>query len=121
MKNLTVICFLIISNIAFCQTEPSIYNDQDKETVLEYFRTETIGGKLDFEMKMKDDKRSFYLINKVMYNRKDYGILLWAQTIKQTQKFSKKQAIKLWEEIKSKKITKSEKKAFNKGFNMELE
>jgi len=119
MKKPLIIIFLIVSNITFGQTEQSIY-DQDIKTVLKYFRAETIGGKLDFEEKMKDNNAPFYLIDRIMYNRKDYGILLWAQAIKQTQKFSKKEATKLWEEIKNRKLTKPEKKAFKKGFEMEL-
>lgn len=120
MKNLITLALLIFSTLTFSQNEQSIYN-QDKETVLKYFREETNGGKLDFEMKLKDDEAPFYLIDRIMYNRKDYGILLWAQAIKQTNKFSKKDAIKLWEEIKNRKLTKPEKKAFKKGFDMELE
>jgi hypothetical protein len=119
MKNLILLSFLIFSTLTFSQTEKSIYN-QNKETVLEYFRTETNGGKLDFESKLKDDKAPFYRIGNILYNRKDYGILLWAMAIKKTEKLSKKEAIKLWEEIKKRKLTKPEKKAFKKGFEMEL-
>ncbi|WP_299442852.1 hypothetical protein [uncultured Aquimarina sp.] len=119
MKNLILLSFLILSTLTFSQTEKSIYN-QNKETVLEYFRKETNGGKLDFELKLKDDKAHFYGIGNVLYNRKDYGILLWATAIKKTKKLSRKEAIKLWEEIKEKKLTKPEKKAFKKGFKMEL-
>jgi len=119
MRNLIFLSFLIFSTLTFCQTEKSIYN-QNKETVLEYFRMETNGGKLDFQAKMKDDKAPFYKIGNILYNRKDYGILLWALAIKKTEKFSEKEAIKLWEEIKKRKLTKPEKKAFNKGFKMEL-
>jgi hypothetical protein len=120
MKKFLTIFFLTISYLTFGQTEQNIFN-QDKETVLEYFRTETIDGKLDFELKMKDDEAPFYRVGNVLYNRKDFGILLWAQAIKQTEKFSMKESIKLWEEIKQRKLTKPEKKAFKKGFSMELE
>jgi hypothetical protein len=109
-----------MSCLTFGQSEQSIYN-QDKETVLEYFRKETINGKLDFELKMKDDEAPFYRVGNVLYNRKDFGILLWAQAIKQTEKFSMKESIKLWEEIKKRKLTKPEKRAFEKGFNKDLE
>jgi len=120
MNKFLTIFFLTISCLTFGQAEQSIYN-QDKETVLEYFRTETINGKLDFELKMKDDEAPFYRVGNVLYNRKDFGILLWAQAIKQTEKFSMKESIKLWEEIKQRKLTKPEKRAFRKGFSMELE
>jgi len=116
---LIFLLFIVIQNIV-SQNPVNIYN-KDKVTVLKYFMKETIGGgKLDFEMKMKDDKSPFYLIDKVMYNRKDFSILLWAQAIKKTQKFSKKESVNLWQEIKKRKLTKPEKKAFNKGFKMIL-
>lgn len=115
-----MISLLISITNTFGQTEQSIYN-QDKKTVLEYFRTESIGGKLDFELKMKNDEAPFYRIENTLYNRKDFGILLWAQAIKRTNQFSIKKASKLWEEIKKRKLTKPEKKAFKKGFNMEIE
>lgn len=120
MNKFIIVLFLTICSFAFGQTENSIYN-QDKETVLKYFRAETINGKLDFELKMKDDEAPFYRVENVLYNRKDFGILLWAQSIKQTEKFSLKEAIKLWEEIKQRKLSKPEKRAFKKGFSIELE
>lgn len=120
MNKYLTIFFLTISCLTFGQAEQSIFN-QDKETVLEYFRSETINGKLDFQLKMKDDEAPFYRVGNILYNRKDFGILLWAQAIKQTEKFSVKESIKLWEEIKQRKLTKPEKRAFKKGFSMELE
>ena len=120
MNKFLTIFFLTISCLTFGQAEQSIYN-QDKETVLEYFRTETIDGKLDFELKMKDDEAPFYRVGNVLYNRKDFGILLWAQAIKQTEKLSMKESVKFWEEIKQRKLTKPEKRAFKKEFSMELE
>ena len=117
MNKFLGIVFLIISGVTFGQQ--SIYN-QDKETILEYFRTETVGGKLDFEMKMKNDEAPFYLVENILYNRKDFGIFLWAQAIKQTRKFSQKESIRLWKEIKKRNFTKPERKAFRKGFTMEV-
>lgn len=119
MKSLITLLFLAVSTVAVSQTQVSIY-DQDKETVLRYFKTETIGGRLDFEAKMKEDKAPFYLIENTMYNRKDYSILLWAQAIKRTNKLKKNEAIKLWEEIKQRRLTKAEKRAFLKGFSMDI-
>lgn len=69
-KKILIFLLFITTQNMIGQNPVSIYN-KDKETVLKYFITETIGGKLDFEMKMKDDKSPFYLIDKVMYNRKD--------------------------------------------------
>ncbi len=119
MNKTLILLLLIFSTTVFSQTEQSIYN-QDKETVLKYFRAETNGGKLDFEKKMRDDEAPFYKIENILYNRKDYGIILWALAIRKTQKFTRKDAMKLWEEIKQRKMTKPEKKAFKKGYSIEL-
>ena len=119
MKKLVLFSFLVFCGLCFGQTELSIYN-QDKETVLEYFRAETNGGKLDFFENLNVDDAPFYRIGNILYNRKDYSILLWAAAINKTEKFSKKEAMLLWEEIKERKLTKVEKKAFSIGFNMEL-
>ena len=87
MNKILTIFLLILSYSVFGQAEQSVYN-KDKETVTEYFRNETVGGKLDFKLKMKNDKVSFYRVENIIYNRKDFGILLWAQAIKKTGKFS---------------------------------
>ena len=49
---------------------------------------------------MKNDKVSFYRVENIIYNRKDFGILL-AQAIKKTGKFSRKEATKLWKKLKN--------------------
>lgn len=77
MNKFLTILFLTTSYLTFGQKENNIYN-QDKETVIEYFRAETINGKLDFELNMKDDKAPFYRVGNILYNRKDFGILLWS-------------------------------------------
>lgn len=119
-KNLTLLLLMTFC-LTYGQTEQQNIYNQDKETVIKYFREETIKGKLDFELKMKNDEAPFYRVGNILYNRKDFGILLWAQAIKQSKKFSIEEAIKLWEEIKHRKLNKPEKRAFKKGFNIELE
>lgn len=66
MKKLIILisCFAI-SNLCFAQSGDSIFN-QDRETVISYFKTETVGGKLDFEMKMKDDQKGFYAYDNII-------------------------------------------------------
>jgi len=119
MNKLIVLVFLIVSKLTFGQVVESI-NNQDKKVVLEYFRSESVGGKLDFELKLKDDGKTFYMFDNIIYNKKDFAIFMWGQAIKQTEKFSKKEAIELWEEINQKDLTKPEKKALYRGFKTNL-
>ncbi len=120
MKKILVVFLFLVYGVIFSQETNSIYQES-KEIVLAYFKKETIGGKLDFAKNMKDDKSPFYLLEKTLYNRKDFSVLLWAQAIKKTGKFQKKEAMFLWEQIKNRNLTKSEKKAFTKGYKMSLD
>jgi len=103
MKKSILILVLLASNISTSQ-------EISKEQLDEYLKIETIGGKLDFELNMKADERPFYLYDRVMYNRKDFGIF------KKLGINSHKKAIELWEEIKERKLSKPEKKALIKGY-----
>ncbi|MEO9953137.1 hypothetical protein [Nonlabens sp.] len=120
MNKFLIIFLMTLSYSVFGQTSDSIYS-QDKETIIEYFKKETIGGKLDFELKMKDDSTPFYRVENTLYNHKDIGILLWAKAIKMTEQFTEEEAYKLWEEIQERKLTEAELRAFDKGLSMKSE
>ena len=109
MEKAILILVLLASNISTSQ-------EISKEQLDEYLKIETIGGKLDFELNMKADERPFYLYDRVMYNRKDFGIFLWGAAVKKLGINSHKKAIELWEEIKERKLSKPEKKALIKGY-----
>lgn len=113
MKRILIIVVLLTSYLSNSQ---EITKEQ-----LNYIKEESIGGKLDFELKMKDDESAFYLYDRIAYNRKDFGILLWGAAVKKAGISSHKKAIKLWEEIQNRKLTKPEKKALIKGFKTKLE
>lgn len=116
MKKLLTLTCLITSYFAVSQTDKSIDN-LEKETSLLYNKTESDSTKLDIDLKIEDNNTLFYKVDNTLYNRNDYVILRWAEAIKQTQKFSQKEASKLWQELHLRKMTRSEKKAFVKGFN----
>ncbi|WP_405368192.1 MULTISPECIES: hypothetical protein [unclassified Nonlabens] len=120
MNKFLLLFLMTVSYSVFGQSNFSVY-DQDKETIIEYFKQETIGGKLDFELKMKDVSTPFYRVENTLYNRKDMGILLWAKAIKMTEQFTEEEAYKLWEEIQERKLTEAEQRAFEKGFSMKSE
>lgn len=118
-KTLLFLLTILLTNSSFGQ---EILNDYKISLEkLEYIKKETIGGKLDFELKMKDADRPFYMYDRIMYNRKDFGIFLWGAAVKKAGIVSNNEAIKLWEEIKQKKMTKPEKKALIKGYKAKLE
>jgi len=112
MKKIILILFVLISHLSISQEVSS--------KQIEYIKQETIGGKLDFELKMKNDDRSFYMYDRIMYNRKDFGIFLWGAAVKRSGISSHKKAIKLWEEIKKRELTKPEKKALIKGYKTKV-
>jgi|GEM_PF-1573256 hypothetical protein len=109
---------LFISTLTFGQANDS-GNRLDNPT--EYIKSETIGGKLDFNLILeKKESTPFYLYKGVAYNKKDYAIFLWGQAVKQLGISSAKKAAKLWVEINKKELTGPEKKALTRGFETEL-
>lgn len=88
------------------------------ENIEEYIRKETINGELNFTKVANENKSPFILYEQVMYNKKDFAILLWGKKVQTLGIEKSKKAIKLWEEINSRKLTKPEKKALLKGFEI---
>ena len=110
MKKLYVLFLLFIGIAAFGQNE----------TVEEYIRKESIGGELDFT-KIADEqapKAGLIAFENVVYNKKDFAILLWAAKVKSLGIKSHKKAANLWEEINKRKLTTPEMKALKAGIKM---
>lgn len=118
MRYLIILIFTLTANFSFGQNE--LTETEKLELVTDYIKKETVGGKLDFALKMANDEKSFYAYDKIIYNRKDFAILLWGQYAKQNGITSSKKARELWEEIMNRKLTKPEKKALNRGFKLEI-
>ena len=72
---------------------------------------------LDVDLNIKDNTTLFYKVGNTMYNRNDYVILRWAQSVKQNEQLSQKKASKLWQKLHLRKMTRSERKAFTTGYN----
>lgn len=83
----------------------------------EYIKKETIGGKLDFDKTLENEKTPFFLYDGIAYNKKDFAIYLWGKKVKMLGISSIKKAAKLWEEINKRELTTPEKKALKNGFD----
>ncbi len=113
MKNL-VFLFLIFINF-FCSA-------QQKE-ITDYVKTESNGGKLDFTKVAEEQAQGAYFIrfDNVLYNKKDFAILLWGTAVKSLGIEKIEEAVKLWEEINKRLLTEAEKKALKTGFETKIE
>lgn len=81
-----------------------------------FIKAETIGGKLDFNKVLEKEDQQFFLYDDVAYNKKDFAIFLWGQTVHQLGVSSVTNAVSLWEEIYGRKLTAPEEVALKKGF-----
>lgn len=95
-------------------------NEEIKDPV-EYIKKETIGGKLDFNKVLENEKQTLFVYDGMAYNKKDFAIYLWGKKVKMIGIKSSKKAIKLWEEINKRTLTEPEIKALNNGFNSKTE
>lgn len=94
----------------------------EKNNIEEYIKTESKeGGKLDFKNTVEKYDGAFVAFDGIMYNKKDFTILMWGASVNQVgiKDFAKTQA--LWEEINNRKLTEPELKALKKGFETKLE
>jgi hypothetical protein len=91
--------------------------DEEIKDPIEYIKKETIGGKLDFNKMLENEKQSLFVYDGVAYNKKDFAIYLWGKKVKMLGISSSKKATKLWEEINNRTLTGPEKKALVSGFD----
>jgi hypothetical protein len=108
---------IFFTTLTFGQVKDSLSKAEDP---IEYIRKESIGGKLDFKVTLEKEKKGFYLYDGIAYNQKDFAIFLWGQAVKRLGIPTRKKASKLWEEINKRELTKPEKNALTRGFNMEI-
>lgn len=113
---ITILLFLGSTKLS-SQTGKNISND-----IEEFIKTESKeGGKLDFKNTVEKYDGAFIAFDKVLYNKKDFTILMWGAAVNQTgiKDFEKIQL--LWEEINHRKLTEPELKALKKGFETKLQ
>jgi hypothetical protein len=92
-------------------------NHDDENSILEnYIKTESKGGKLDFKNTVEKYEGTFINFDGIMYNKKDFAILMWAAAVKKNGITELNKAQLLWQEINERNLTDPELKALRKGF-----
>jgi hypothetical protein len=108
----------VLENIFKVQSENDIKEDikEDIKDPVEYIKKETIGGKLDFNKILENEKQQLILFEGVAYNKKDFAIFLWSKKVKLLGIETSTKAQKIWEDINNRVLTEPEHKALIKGF-----
>lgn len=86
----------------------------------EYIKTESKeGGKFDFKKRLEKSE-GFILHESILYNKKDFAILMWGAAVKSIGYTDFNKAKDLWININGRELTESELKALKKGFETKL-
>lgn len=85
-----------------------------------YIKTESRGGKLDFKNTVEKNNGAFINFEGVIYNQKDFTILMWGAAVKKMGIKDLNKAQQLWQEINERNLTEPELKALQKGFETKL-
>ena len=114
---------ILIALFGMISMPSSFCQENKQDSIVNYIKTETIDGKLDFiKVLEKEGKtKTLLLYDGVAYNSKDYSILLWGQAVKRLGIKKVKDATLLWEDIYKRDMTKPELNALTKGFNIKIE
>jgi hypothetical protein len=104
-----------MTSVSLCQTYKS-------DSIVNYIKSESIGGKLDFKkvLEKQGKAKTLTVYDGIAYNSKDFSIFLWGQAVKQLGIKKKKEAITLWESINQRELTIPEKNALENGFKANI-
>jgi hypothetical protein len=113
MKKLIFIFLMLTSFICNAQ----------QEEIIKFIKAESIGGKLDFTKVAEEKAQGAYFIRygNILYNKKDFAILMWSAKVKSIGIESLDKVIQIWEEINNRTLTEAEIKALKTGFEIKLE
>lgn len=101
--------------------EKFIDNHDDENSIIEnYIKTESKGGKLDFKNTVEKYEGAFINVDGILYNKKDFAILMWGAAVKKTGITELSKAQILWQEINERNLTEPELRALRKGFETKL-
>lgn len=107
----------VIEEVKNIVKEKIIANHDDENSTLEkYIKTESIGGTLDFKNTVDQYEGTFINFDGIMYNKKDFAILMWGAAVKKNGITELNKAQLLWQEINERNLTEPELKALRKGF-----
>lgn len=111
----------VIEEVKIIAKEKIINNhDNENFNIEEYIKTESKGGKLDFKNTVEKYDGSFINFKGILYNKKDFAILMWGAAVKKTGLKELNKVQLLWQEINERELTEPELKALQKGFEMEF-
>jgi hypothetical protein len=113
MKKL-IFLILVLTNLS-CNAQ--------KQQTLDFIKSESVGGQLDFPKIVEKNfsKAPFIRYGDILYNKKDFAILMWGAKVKSLGIDSLNEVEKLWEEIHNRTLTEPEKKALKIGFETKIE
>ena len=109
---------LIITTLVVAQALRNQPPEPDK--LVAYIKKETHGGKLDFRSVLKDSVSEVIYYKGVGFNKKDYYVFVWGQSVGELGLPSSENATKLWEEIHCQKLTMSQRTALIIGFEKKI-
>ncbi|MGC1241339.1 MAG: hypothetical protein WA874_07115 [Chryseosolibacter sp.] len=114
----SIIFGLIITTLVVAQTLRNPQPDLAETTA--YIKMETLGGKLDFRSFLSDSVNTVIYYKGVGFNKNDYYVFLWGQSVGELGLPSSENAAKLWEEIHDQKLTMPQKTALRIGFEKKI-
>lgn len=117
-KNFQILSYReVIEEVKKIAKEKVLNNQNEKiENIEEYVKTESKGGKLDFKNVVEKYDGAFINFDGILYNKKDFAILMWGAAVKKSGITELNNAQSLWEEINERKLSEPELKALKKGF-----
>ncbi len=116
LSTITILLFLVSTKLS-SQIVKNTNTDLE-----EFIKTESKeGGKFDFKNTVEKYDGAFIAFDKVLYNKKDFTILMWGAAVHQTGIKDFEKAQLLWEEINHRKLTEPELKALKKGVETKLQ
>jgi hypothetical protein len=106
----------VIEEVKNIVKERIIHHDDQNAALEKYIKTESKGGKLDFKDSVEKYEGAFINFDSILYNKKDFAILMWAAAVKKVGIADLNNAQRLWQEINERNLSEPELKALRKGF-----
>lgn len=111
----------VIEEVKSITQEKIINNHSEKNSnIEEYIKTQSKGGELDFKNTVEKYDGALINFDGILYNKKDFAILMWGAAVKKVGITELNKAQLLWQEINERTLTEPELKALRKGFETEF-
>ena len=121
MKTITLsaVVLIVITTVLLAQNQDP--EKQPTTDVVQYIKQETIGGELDFRGVLENPGEVIAHSNGVRFNKKDYHVFLWGESVRRLGFTSSDKAARLWEEIHAEKLTGPQRTALRIGVERKFE